>query len=500
MSLLGVDVGTTGCKAVAFNLEGQPLATAYRGYPRLYPQPGWVEIDPVLFLGAVDEVIRACAAETVDDPIQAIGFSALGGVLAVVDRAGQPLCNIMGSTDSRAAEEVAWWREQMPPAQTYAITGTPLLPNTQLFRIVWVRNHWPEIFGDTWKFMTAIDLVTTHLGADPAVDRAMASSTMMFDLKQLDWSDVILETAGLSRDLLSPVVAAGEVIGQIRADLGSLRGMSSHACLVSGGHDQQVCSLGAGLTREGMATDSLGTAECITTAFRQPRFDLELLKNNYSNLCHVYDEMFVCLAYNFSCGDLVRWYLHNFESQPVPPSAEAFDKAFASLPEGPSDVLVLPHFQGSGTPTLDLASRGAIVGLRMDTDKWDIFKGLIDSQNYEMRLNLDIWRQHGISVDRIRCYGGGARHQQSLQLKADILEIEVAALSTIEVGCFGAAALAGVGYGAIDIDNVEDWIENNVREEAVFVPRYHLATAYREKFAIYRDLYDALRPIHARCP
>ncbi len=498
MSLLGLDVGTTGCKAYAFNLAGQVIASASRDYPRLYPKPGWVEIDPDLFLRVVDEVVTECADQTRADPIRAIGLSTLGAVLAAIDRDARPIVNPIGSTDNRAGQEIAWWRAQIPLEELYAITGTPILPNTALYRILWLQRHKPDVYERAWKFVTAIELVAAHLGAEVVVDRATASTMNMYDLKADAWSDVILAKAGIERDKLPPIVPAGAAIGQVRADLAALPGIAPNACIVSGGMDQQVAAFGAGLLHPGIATDSLGTVECITTAFEQPRFAPGLLRNHYSNILHVYGGLTTCMAYNFTSGDMVRWYLRTFDDQGEPPSPESFARAWATMPEAPSDVLVLPHLPGSGTPWLDQASRGAIAGLRLDTTRRDIFKGLMDCQNYEMRLNLEIWREHGMRVERLRSYGGGARDDKALQLKADILEMEVARLALGEAGCVGAAALAGLGAGLFA--EPTGWLNLTVKEETVFTPNPRWAETYREKFALYRDLYPALRPIHHRCP
>ena len=180
--------------------------------------------------------------------------------------------------------------------------------------------------------------------------------------------------------------------------------------------------------------------ECITTLFDHPVLRPDLLENNFSNLLHVHEGRVASLAYNFSCGDLYQWMRSTlFSGQPT------FDAMFDRLPKHPSRVLVLPHFAGSGTPHLDARSKGFIVGLTLQTTPEEILRGVVDSTNYEMRQNLDVWRRNDIQFDRLRAYGKGASSDALLQIKADILGVEVQRLNVLETGCLGAALLAARG-------------------------------------------------------
>jgi xylulokinase len=260
---------------------------------------------------------------------------------------------------------------------------------------------------------------------------------------------------------------------------------------VSGGHDQQVCAWGAGLTAPGQATDSLGTVECITTLFEAPRLADDLLDNNFSNLLHVYGGKIASLAYNFSSGDLLRWYRDTFQ-----PGVMAFDELFGDLPDRPSAVMVLPHFAGSGTPHLDARSKGAILGLSLTTDRREILRAIVDGQNYEMRLNLDIWRRNGIAFDTLRAYGKGSTSDRLMQIKADILGLAIERLTVLETGCLGAALLAA--RGAEPTFPFEDTLRSVVSCQRRFEPQRATASAYDERYALYRELYPSVRALHHR--
>jgi len=233
--------------------------------------------------------------------------------------------------------------------------------------------------------------------------------------------------------------------------------------------------------------------ECITTAYRGPRFDPVLRDHNYSCLHHVYGGLFVSLAYNFCSGDLLRWYLRTFcagadEDERLPGLLEP-------LPAGPGSLLVLPHFGGSGTPALDPLSRGAIIGLRLDSTPLDILKAIADSQNYEMRLNLDLWAQVGLRPAELRAYGGGARSDYVLQLKADVLGLTVHRLSVRETGCLGAAALAAAAIG--EVADPGEFLQQ-VSVERTFEPRPEVHAAHEGNYRLYRELYERLAPVSHR--
>jgi xylulokinase len=242
------------------------------------------------------------------------------------------------------------------------------------------------------------------------------------------------------------------------------------------------------LLETGEATDSLGTVECITTLFDEPRLHDDLLENHFSNLLHVDGEHVATLAYNFCSGDLLEWMRTRFFS-----SEPSFEAMFAQLPERPSRVLVLPHFAGSGTPRLDSQSKGLIAGLTLQTAATDILRGVIDSQNYEMKLNLEVWRRNGVTFDRLRTYGKGASADVALQIKADILGMAVQRLNVHETGCLGAALLAARGA---DRDLCfRDVLDRVTAVEKTFLPRHEFADQYDQAYGHYRELYPRLKEV-----
>jgi xylulokinase len=491
MSLLGVDIGTSSCKAIVINSDGDVLAQSGAGYLRTSPRPGWSEIVPEELMKAVEYVIREAAMRVERDPVTAMSFSVFGGSFVPLDSRGNPLYNIVSTTDRRAVEVAERWAREFTAERTYRITGLAPHPSFMLLKAIAFRRNHPDLFSRTARLATAREFVLASLGLPAVADRSSASTYMAYDLDQGGWSKEILNAAAIEPDIWPDVVDSGAPIGELGQDVAERLGLRPGTLVVAGGHDQQVAALGAGLTCPGMAVDSMGTVEAISTLLTSPRLDGSFAKWSLPNWLHVHGERFFTIVYSFSCADLLNWAGRAFFGAAQGAESASLQAVLAAIPDVSTGVLVLPHFSGSGTPHMDPASRGAIVGLDATTTRESILRGIVDCQNYEMRVNLDLWRAAGIQVDRLRVYGGPSKSDALLQIKADILGIEVARLETVESGCFGAAVLAGFGSGAIP--DVQGFLRNAVHESTVFQPRPDSAAVHNERYGIYRGLYAAVR-------
>ncbi|MHB8956730.1 MAG: FGGY-family carbohydrate kinase [Pirellulaceae bacterium] len=487
MSYLGIDVGTSRTKAVAYDDAFHVLAESSTAYERVCPQRGWYEIDATTLAHAVQYVVAQCSLQSRHDPIRWLSCSVFGGGISALDAQRQPLINVISTTDQRAQPEAEEWCRRFGRERTYHITGTTTHPSLMLPKVLWINGHL-ERPARIDQFVTAAELVQAALGVRPKMDLATASTTMLLDIEQRDWSHEILAAAQIPVHRLPDLIEPGEVIDTLPSEVCNQLGLARGCALVAGGHDQQVCALGAGLLEAGEATDSLGTVECITTLFDRPLLRQDLLENNFSNLLHVYAGRVATLAYNFSSGDLFEWLRGTlFHGRP------SFDAMFAQLPPRPSSVLVLPHFAGSGTPHLDAQSKGLMIGLTLQTTADEILRGVVDSMNYEMRLNLDVWRRNGIAFECLRAYGKGASCDTILQIKADVLELEVQRLSVPETGCLGAALLAA--RGANPEFPVADVLQRAVTVQRRFAPRDEFSDAHRRTYGLYQQLYPQMHEL-----
>jgi xylulokinase len=494
MSLLGIDVGTSGCKAVAFGEKGRVLSSAYREYPLLQPRPDWVELDPAAIWGAVKETLREAGSRLGADPVKAIGVSSQGETVAAVDRDAGSLCNFIVTFDNRTVEQVGFWERTLSRASIYRATGMPLHPMYSINKILWIKEHLPEVYRRAYKFTLVEDFVIARLCGEFGIDYSLASRSMAFDVVKKRWSREILAAAGVEESLLSPAHPSGTVIGTLKRELASELGLPGGVAVVTGGHDQPAGAMGAGIAESGTAMNAMGTVEAICPAFATATFTDEMLADNYAVYPYTREGLYCTIAFNLTGGLLLKWYRDTLCGEEVRKAAASgagpYDLILSGMSSEPKDLYFLPHFVGSGTPALDPFSKGAVVGLKLSTSKGDITRGIIDSLNLEMVHNLERLAANGISIREVRAVGGGARSDAWLALKASCFGVPVMRPRVQEAVSLGSAILAGAAAGVFA--GVAEAVAAMVAPGDTFEPDPRLHAVYREKYGKYRELYGRL--------
>lgn len=498
MSLLGIDIGTTGCKAIVFRVDGQVLGYGYREYPLIHPREGWTELDPAGVWECVSEAVR----EAVDragagDPVKALATSVQGEAVTPVARDGTILANSPVTFDGRTVPYVTEWEQAVGREEIFRITGMPLHSMYTLNKIMWWRRERPEVYDRAWKFLCYGDFALQRLGLSPAIDFSMAGRTMAFDLEKNTWSDRLLSVADIAREKLPDALPSGTAVGVVPPAVAEELGLPPGVLAATGGHDQPCGALGAGISRPGLAMDATGTVECITPIFDHPVLTPAMRENNYCCYHHVVPGLYATIAFNFTGGSLLRWYRDTLGAKEVEEAQVAgmdvYDIMIGKAASGPSRLLVLPHFTMSGTPWFDPAAKGAILGLTLATGTDQIIKGILDGITYEMRLNLDRLAEAGVAVRELRAIGGGARSRTWMQLKANIFNRPVAALNVSEAACLGAAILAGVAAG--EYPSAGEAADALVKVVETFEPQPAEVARCAEQYARYQRVYPLLREL-----
>jgi xylulokinase len=498
MSLLGIDIGTTGCKAIVFRVDGQALAHAYREYPLIHPREGWAELDPESVWACVSEAV----AEAVDragpgDPVRALGTAVQGEAVTPVARDGTILANSPVTFDSRTVPYVEEWERKVGREELFRITGMPLHPMYTLNKIMWWRREQPAVYEHAWKFLCYGDFALQRLGLPPTIDFSMAGRTMAFDLEANQWSDRLLQAAEIDPAKLPEAKPSGTAVGVVPDAIAEELGLPRGVIGAVGGHDQPCGALGAGISRPGLAMDATGTVECVTPIFDRPVLSDSMRESNYCCYHHVVPGLYASIAFNFTGGSLLRWYRDTLGAKEVEEAQvsglDVYDIMIGKAASGPSRLLVLPHFTMTGTPWFDAASKGAVIGLTLATGADQILKGLLDGITYEMRLNLDRLADAGVEVREIRAIGGGAKSSTWMQLKANIFNRPVSALNVSEAACLGAAILAGVATG--EYRSASEAAEAVVKVVKTYDPQPAEAARYAEQYARYQRLYPTLREL-----
>lgn len=498
MYLMGLDVGTTGCKATIIDSEGNIIGYAYREYTLLTPKPGWQEIDPEVVWQSVKEVIKESAGNNNGKEISAISVSSLGEACIPVNEAGNALYNSIIYIDKRGNNEAGFLKEKFGFDKILNITGASVHPMYSINKIIWIKKNMPEVYNSTWKFMLFADFILFKLGAEPHTDYTLASRTMAFDIVKKEWSMEILDCAGVNREKFCSPVQSGTIVGKINVSLARELEISEKAVLVAGGHDQPCAALGAGIITSNTAVDGLGTVECITPAFSKPVISRTMADNNLVCVPHVVKDMYATFAFNFTAGSLLKWFKNTFGYEEIQQSRlsseDVYSILIAKATKTPTDIFILPHFAGAATPYMDTESKGAILGLSIDTKKEDLIKAVLEGINYEMMVNINCLQKSGVGIEEFRAVGGLAKSEYFLQLKAHMTGKKVSALNVSEAGTVGVSILAGTACGMYK--SLQDGVTKLVKVRKVFYPNHEITEIYNKKFEHYKNVYPAVKSVY----
>ena len=452
MSVLGVDMGTSGCKAIVLAADGRVLnqcGQSYAGKIRL--DGDCAEIPAEVFAEGLFGMIRRMADSVkTTDPIRAIALSTHGETLIPVDASGRALCSAILSMDRRSAGELPRLEREIGAEQFYRITGTPLHSQYPASKILWLKRERPELVRKTARYCTVQDYLHGRLGAAGAVDASLASRFGMLDIKKRAWSEEILNAVGAGNAQLPQTVCAGTVLGAIPHALAESLGLEDGVSVVAGGHDQPCASLALGAQR-GRITVSAGSYECAAVTTDRPLNDAKGRRYGLNSYCHVLKDQYITLAF-FASGLTIQWVIDRFcrwESAEAERRGmdvhELLEEMSADRPTG---ICVSPYFYGSMNPEWNERARAAIVGLSAADGVGEVYRAALEGTACELDLNLRVLEKLSGRAAEVVMGGGGTSSRRWMQIRADIANRPLDRdCSGTDASCMGAAMLAGLGIG-----------------------------------------------------
>ena len=489
MSLLGIDIGTTGCKAAVFSEDGTCIAQAYREYAALHRAEGQAELDSAKVWGETRAVISEAATAARHDPVTALCVSAMGEAATPVSDDRRILGNCILSSDTRGRKYVDMLTEHYGQQRFYEINPNILGTNYTLPKMLWLRENTPTLYEQTDTFLLWDGLAGFMLGCDPYTSYSNANRTLLFDIEREDWSDEILGTAGIDRKKLAHCLPGGAIAGTVSDSIADEIGLPRGVKVIVGGHDQCCNALGAGLSQAGRAVDGIGTFECITPVYDDVPAASTMLKLGLNVEHHVVDGLYMSFLYNQG-GSLVRWFRDTFARERRD-ERDIYNQLAAEMPVEPTNLFVLPYFEMTGSPRFVSDASGVIVGLKSHTTRGEILKAIMESVTYYFVESIESLRQIGIDTSGLVATGGGAQSDPWLQIKADILGVPIVRPRITECGLLGAAILAGTATGVFSTP--EEGVERFVCSERVFEPNKTRHLVYRERLEKYRELFPLMK-------
>ncbi len=482
--VLGIDVGTTGLKAVALERERGIVAQAGQPHELLSPRPGWAEEEPdqwwATTIDAVAELLQSVSA----NEIAAISVSGMVPAMVLLDTEGRPLRNSIQQNDARSSAEVEELRANVDEREFFAITGG--VPNQQNIepRWRWLARHEPDIVTRTAHLCGSYDYIVYRLTGQFSLEENWAAESGLYDVYAHRWYLPYIERAGIALDILPTVRKPTALVGGVNEQAAALTGLRAGTPVVAGSADHVAAALASGLTQGGDVLLKFGGAGdilyCDERSEPDPHFYFDY--HDIPGLTLISG----CMA---SSGSLVKWFARELaDSAPL----ALLDTEAADVPAGAGGIIALPYFLGEKTPIFDPLARGVFAGVMLHHTRAHLYRAVLESVCYGFAHHLALLREAGRLIRRVLAADGGSRSTLWMQITASIIDQPLQVVGGEATSALGAAYVAAMGAGLFD-----SWhdIERFIVQGHLYQPQPANAEHYRTGFALYRELYVRLQTL-----
>ncbi|GIX06430.1 MAG: xylulokinase [Candidatus Poribacteria bacterium] len=496
--LIGVDVGTTGAKTLLVDEKGQKIASALVEYPLATPRPKWSEQNPEDWVQATFQTIRQVLTQSGVDPaeVKGIGLSGQMHGLVLLDAEKRVLRPAILWNDVRTTEQCRQITEQVGRKTLIAETCNPALEGFTAPKILWVRQHEPEVYQKARWVLLPKDYVRYRLTGEIAMEVSDAAGTLLFNVRERRWSSVVLERLEIPKEWMPPVYESVDICGRITSQVAKATGLQAGTPVVGGGADNACSAVGNGIVYEGRVSASLGTSGVVLAHTDSVLVDPGLRAHTF---CHAVPNKWYTMGVMLSAGGAFRWFRDVLGEAEIAEARrqgrdpyELLTERAARAPVGSEGLIFLPYLTGERTPHADANARAVYFGLTLRHNKDAIVRATMEGITYGMRDSLEIIRELGVQVHAITATGGGARSSLWRQIQADVYNVPVRTISQEEGPAFGAAILAGVGAGVFE--SCEAAADALVHYSSETRPDPERVAIYDAYYQVYRALYPALKP------
>jgi xylulokinase len=470
---VGLDVGTSGVKALAVSETGEVLATAEEEYPLSTPRPGWAEQDPEDWWRATQRALERLGARDV----AGIGLSGQMHGLVALDASDAVIRPAILWNDGRTAAECAEIEERVGFDRLVELTGNRALTGFTAPKLLWLRTHEPEHYARIAHMLLPKDYVRLRLCGEHAIDVADASGTLLFDVARRRWSDEVVAALDLDPAWLPPALESAEVSGHT----------PDGVPVAAGAGDQAAGALGVGVVEPGPLSVVLGTSGVVFTALDAYAHDPQARVHAF---CHAVPDTWHAMGVMLSAAGSLRWL------RDVAAPGTGFGELVAEAERwepGAEGLSFLPYLAGERTPHADPDARGAFTGLSLRHDRGALVRAVLEGVAFGLRDSLDLVNELGAGARIGRVSGGGARSETWLRIVASVLELPLQRVQVEEGAAYGAALLGGIA-GGVWADAAEA-VGACVRTRGTVEPVAGWVAPYAEARETFRALYPALKSV-----
>jgi gluconokinase len=485
-TIIGVDIGTSGTKAIAFTSEGTVTGNAYVSYNPLVGAPGYHELDPETLFNAVMTCIEK-VVKTIGGKVDGISFSAAMHSLIAVDASGEPLTNVITWADARSAEYAEALKKSPADNEIYRHTGTPVHPMSPLCKIMWLRDQQSHIFAVTHKFISIKEFIFYRFFNQYLVDHSIASATGLFDIYKRTWYAPSLKAAGITTDRLSQPVSTTHVVRGLAPEYAKQLGIEPGMPFIIGASDGCLANLGSNATQPGDVAVTIGTSGAVRMIASQPAYDKQERIFNYI----LTDELYVSGGAINNGVVLLKWYAEHFLQQAVSNAGELtkFVQQAAEAPAGADGLIFLPYIMGERAPVWDASAKGVFFGIHAGHTQAHFMRAIIEGINYALYQVAASVQETVGPVKHIYASGGFINSSVWLQWLTDLFGKEINVINSEDASSVGAALL---GLQALGLMKSRE-TARIFHTQHQYQPDLTLHTRYQKYYSIYAGLYNKLK-------
>jgi len=487
---MGIDVSTTGSKALLIDEIGRVVAAASSPHTLSTPRPLWSEQDPAEWWTASVKSIRTVLQQSgiPAEGVTAIGLTGQMHGLVLLDENGRVLRPAILWNDQRTQAQCDEIHRRIGREKFIQITGNVALTGFTAPKILWVAEHEPEIYAQARHILLPKDTIRLRLTGEYAMDKADGAGTVLFDLRRRDWSAEILQALDIPAKWMPATFEGPEITGTVSPEAATQTGLKSGTPVVAGGGDQAAQAVGVGAVEAGIIGLTVGTSGVIFAATPAPLIEPQ---GRLHAFCHAVPGMWHFMGVMLSAAGSLQWYRDTLAPDM---SFDALLEEAESVPAGSEGLFFLPYLSGERTPHPDPQARGAFIGLTVRHGRGHMTRAVLEGVAYGLKDSFTLIQNAGLErIVQVRASGGGTRGELWRKILAAVLESDLVMVNTAEGAAFGAALLAGTGAGVWP--DVPSACRKTIQITGQTVPNAMELDIYRQGYAVYRDLYPTLRPI-----
>lgn len=494
MLLLGIDIGTSGCKVTLFEKNGAVVAAKSGSYPVYYPHPGWAEQNPDDWWYAVCDTTKKLIEENNIDPcdIAGIGIDGQSWSAVAIDREGKVLANTPIWMDTRAKDICDRINGRLGEDKIFEVCGNILRPSYTTAKILWYQEMMPDVYRNIYKILQSNSFIVYRLTGAITQDISQTYGFHCIDMRRGEWDDEMCQLLGIPKSFLPDIFHCHQIVGKVTEEAAKRTGLTEGIPVVAGGLDAACGALGAGVLDEGDTQEQGGQAGGMSICLKKYAADTRLILSY-----HVVPERWLLQGGTTGGGGVMRWlekelgdYERSIASMEGKSSMKLLDELAEAINPGSDGLIFLPYMAGERSPIWNPDAKGVFYGLDFSKTKGHIIRSGMEGVAFSLQHNLDVAKNAGAEVKELLSVGGAANSRLWMQIKSDITGIPMKVPYSDTATTLGAAILAGVGVGVYK--NFEKAVKTTVKFTKKYEPDMEKHKIYQKSYCEYLNLYKKL--------